>query len=114
MLEDRTVDSSGIAKSETRRLVGSSKVEGAVIFNSRGDSVGSIYEIMIDKHSGKVAYAIMTFGGFFGIGQHYHPLPWESIEYDWRQGGYVMNAEAERQLASAPRDGLFQAGRTRH
>jgi hypothetical protein len=114
MLEDSTVDSSGIARSETPRLIGSSKVEGAVIYNSRGDSVGSIYEVMIDKCSGKVVYAIMTFGGFFGIGQHYHPLSWDNLEYDWHQGGYVMNAEAERQLPRAARDGLFQAGRTRH
>jgi sporulation protein YlmC with PRC-barrel domain len=114
MLEDSTVDSSGIAKSETPRLIGSSKVEGAVVYNSRGDSVGSVYEVMIDKRSGKVAYVIMTFGGFFGIGQHYHPLPWDSLEFDWRQGGYVLNAEAERRLPSTARDGLFQAGRTRH
>lgn len=105
-------NSGGIAKFEAPGLIGSSKVEGSVIFNSRGDSVGSIYEVMIDKRTGKVTYAVMTSGGFFGIGQRYHSLPWDGLEYDWRQGGYVMNAETERQLPA--RDGLAPAGRTRH
>jgi sporulation protein YlmC with PRC-barrel domain len=115
MIEDSITDSDVIAKSETSRLIGSSKVEGTIVYNSRGDSLGSIYDVMIDKRSGKVAYAVMSFGGFFGIGQHYHPLPWESLEYDWHHDGYVINAEAERLLSSATRDGLYpSAGRTRH
>jgi hypothetical protein len=42
---------------------------------------------MIDKHSGKADYAIMSFGGFLGIGDSYHPLPWKVLTYDERQGG---------------------------
>jgi hypothetical protein len=40
--------------------------------------------------SGKVAYAIMSFGGFLGVGERYHPLPWNTLKYDTRQGGYVV------------------------
>lgn len=75
MLEDTTLHSGVAARPDAPRLIGLSKVEGATVYNSRGNSVGSIYEVMIDKCSGKVAYAIMSFGGFLGIGQHYHKLP---------------------------------------
>ena len=56
---------------------------------------------MIDKRSGKAAYAIMSFGGFLGIGDSYHPLPWQSLTYDDRQGGYVVNIDRSR-LEGAP------------
>ncbi len=56
---------------------------------------------MIDKPSGKVAYAIMAFGGFLGIGDQYHPLPWSVLRYDADKGGYVVNLD-RRQLEGAP------------
>ena len=56
---------------------------------------------MIDKRSGKVAYAVMSFGGFLGMGESYHPLPWEVLDYDERQGGYVVDLDKER-LQNAP------------
>ena len=56
---------------------------------------------MIDKVSGKVAYAVMSFGGFLGIGEQYHPLPWSTLTYDTDKGGYVVNLSRE-QLEGAP------------
>ena len=56
---------------------------------------------MIDKRSGKVEYAVMSFGGFLGMGQSYHPLPWQVLDYDERQGGYVVDLDKER-LQGAP------------
>ena len=44
-------------------------------YNATGDNLGAIHDVMIDKPSGKVAYAIMSFGGFLGMGNQYHPLP---------------------------------------
>jgi len=55
---------------------------------------------MIDKPSGKVAYAIMSFGGFLGMGNQYHPLPWSVLKYDTNLGGYVVNLD-KRQLEGA-------------
>jgi hypothetical protein len=92
-----TIDAGVAAKSS--RLIGLSKIEGATVYNSRGESVGSIHEVLIDKRSGKVAYAIMSFGGFLGIGQHYHTLSWEGLEYDSRLGVFVLNAQAEHLLS---------------
>ena len=48
----------------------------ATRFSSAGGKLGSIHNVMIDKHSGRVIYAVMSFGGFLGIGERYHPLPW--------------------------------------
>ena len=56
---------------------------------------------MIDKRSGKIAYAVMSFGGLLGIGERYHPLPWATLKYDTRQGGYVAGINAD-QLKGAP------------
>jgi sporulation protein YlmC with PRC-barrel domain len=104
MDEYSIIDSDLVLKSETSLLIASSKVEGTAVYNSRGNSLGSIYDVMIDKRSGKVSYAVMSFGGFFGIGQHYHALPWESLQYDWHEGGYVVNAETEGLLSRAMHD----------
>ena len=51
---------------------------------------------MVGKRSGEVAYAIMSFGGFLGIGQKYHPLPWNALTYDAGKKGYVVEADKER------------------
>lgn len=82
--------------SETRSLIAASKVNGTSVYNRQGDSIGSIYDVMIDKRSGKVDYAIMSFGGFLGLGEHYHPLPWHLLQYDQRQGGYVVDIDRDR------------------
>jgi sporulation protein YlmC with PRC-barrel domain len=63
-------------------LIGSDKVEGTPVYRSNGGRVGQIERVMIDKFSGKVAYAVMSFGGFLGIGEDYYPLPWSVLTYD--------------------------------
>ena len=78
---------------ETTALIAASKVQGTDVFNSAGESLGSIHDLMIDKISGNVAYAIMSFGGFLGIGNSYHPLPWSLLQYDTSKGGYVVNLD---------------------
>ena len=55
----------------------------------------SQFNDMIDKTSGRIAYALMSFGGFLGIGERYSPLPWNSLKYDTRQGGYVVGISKE-------------------
>jgi PRC-barrel domain len=62
-------------------------------YNAAGDNLGAIHDLMIDKPSGKVAYAIMSFGGFLGMGNQYHPLPWSVLKYDTNLGGYVVNLD---------------------
>ena len=90
-----------MAERETTTLIASSKVEGASVYNSAGESVGSIDDIMIDKKSGKAAYAIMSFGGFLGMGADFYPVPWSTLKYDTGMDGYVTDITKDR-LNGAP------------
>lgn len=87
---------------ETNRLISSEKVDGTSVYNRMGDSLGTVHHLMIDKFTGKVEYAVMSFGGFLGIGESYNPLPWHSLTYDTRMGGYVVDVDRSR-LERAPR-----------
>jgi len=84
-----------------RRLIAASKVNGTSVYNTAGESLGSVYDVMLEKVSGHAEYAILSFGGFLGIGSKYHPLPWNSLEYDVNKGGYVVNLDRAK-LERAP------------
>ncbi len=88
------------------RLIASNKVEGTAVYNRNGDRLGSVHSFMVDKRSGQAEYAVMSFGGFLGIGEKYHPLPWDQLNYDPDQGGYVVNLTKE-QLEGGP---TYEAG----
>ena len=90
-----------VATEETNRLISSDKTVGTAVYNRHGEHLGSVYNLMIDKYSGQVAYAVMSFGGFLGIGESYHPLPWRTLTYDTRKGGYVVDIDRTR-LETAP------------
>jgi hypothetical protein len=84
------------------KLIASDRVEGTPVFRSDGiGRIGSIQRLMIDKLSGEVAYAVMTFGGFLGFGEKHFPIPWSALRYEPRSGGYVTDIDAE-QLKHAP------------
>lgn len=86
---------------ETQRLIASDRVEGTTVFDREGHTLGTVRNFMVDKVTGKAAYAVMSFGGFLGIGERYHPLPWKTLTYDTRLGGYVVDLTRE-QLENAP------------
>ena len=96
-----------VATDETSSLISSDKVEGTAVYDRRGEKLGSIHSVMIDKISGKVAYAVMSFGGFLGIGDQYHPLPWHVLTYDTGQGGYVVDLDRNK-LEGAPTYGTSE------
>jgi hypothetical protein len=87
---------------ETHALIGSDKVEGTAVYRSNGEKIGNIARVMIGKRSGKVGYAVMSFGGFMGIGEDYYPLPWSLLTYNPRLEGYEVNI-SEAQLKGAPK-----------
>ena len=87
---------------ETVDLIGSDKVEGTAVYDAHGEKIGSIERVMIDKRSGQVAYAVLSFGGFLGIGSDYYPIPWASLKYDTILGGYRLDI-TEEQLKGAPK-----------
>ena len=90
----------------TGRLIAASKVNGTSVYNRGGEKLGSVYDVLIDKRSGKAAYAIMSFGGFLGLGEKYHPLPWKMLTYDTRLGGYVVDLDRDK-LENAPSYGII-------
>jgi hypothetical protein len=91
---------------ETSRLISSEKVAGSGVENTRGDSLGHIEEIMIDKISGRVGYAVLNYGSFLGMGGKLFALPWDVLKYDTRRDAYVVGIPEER-LKNAP---SFDAG----
>ncbi len=91
-----------IEQKETGNLIGSDKVEGTPVYGADETKIGSIERVMIDKISGRVSYAVLGFGGFLGLGNDHYPLPWQSLKYDTRLGGYVTGI-TEQQLRGAPR-----------
>lgn len=93
---------------ETSSLIASDKVESTPVYRSNGEQVGKIQRVMIDKLSGKVAYAVMSFGGFLGMGEDYYPLPWSVLTYNERLGGYEVNL-TDQQLKGAPKYGKSES-----
>jgi PRC-barrel domain len=85
-----------VAMDETDRLIASNKVEGTAVYNRQGERLGSVYNFMVDKRSGQVAYAVMSFGGFLGMGDSYHPLPWKALAYDTNLGGYMVDLDNDK------------------
>ena len=90
-----------VTKITTGSLIAAEKVEGTNVYNPNGDKLGTVDDIMIDKISGRAIYAVMSFGGFLGMGEKQHPLPWSSLKYDEQKGGYVVALD-KRTLEGAP------------
>lgn len=86
---------------ETHDLIASDKVEGTDVYGSDGKHIGSIERIILEKRSGRVAYAVLSFGGFLGIGHDHYPLPWPKLNYDETVSGYRVDVTKD-QVESAP------------
>jgi len=96
-------------------LIASDRVEGTAVLRPTGEKIGSIERVMIEKVSGRVAYAVMAFGGLLGVGHRHFTLPWSTLTYDENLDGYVVNI-SEEQLNAAPdydREGEIWSDRTR-
>jgi sporulation protein YlmC with PRC-barrel domain len=83
-------------------VISSDKVEGTSVYNPGGDKLGSIDDLMIDKISGQVRYAVLEFGGFLGIGTDRYPIPWRVLKYSTDRGGYVVPLDKAK-LERAPK-----------
>lgn len=82
-------------------LISSDRVEGTEVYGSNREHIGEIHSLMIDKVSGRIAYALMSFGGFLGLGKNYYPIPWSKLSYDMGEGGYRTDL-TEDQISNAP------------
>src|SRR3546814_921604 len=86
-------DRDDLPRNETNHLIASNKVEGTAVYGRDGERLGHIYNFMVDKVSGHVEYAVMAYGGFLRMGERYFPLPWQTLDYDTRRGGYRIRSE---------------------
>lgn len=83
-------------------VIAADRVEGTKVYNAAGEKLGSIDDVMIDKRTGQVRYAVLEFGGFLGMGTDRYPVPWSMLKYDTAQEGYVVPLTKD-QLEKAPR-----------
>ena len=90
-----------MATHHSSTLVSSSNVDGTDVYARDGNHIGHIDHLMIDKVTGKVAYAVMGFGGFLGLGESHHPIPWPKLHYDTAKDGFVTDI-SEADVRGAP------------
>ena len=81
--------------------VKASSMIGTDVINPKGDNLGDIKEVVIDPHSGKTAYVVVSFGGFLGMGEKLFAIPFSAFEYDVNKSKYVLDVSKER-LTAAP------------
>lgn len=91
----------GLGTQDRSSVIASDRVEGTAVYNPQGERLGSISRLMIGKRDGQVECAVLSFGGFLGIGNDHYPLPWRMLNYDVDKGGYVVALD-KAQLAEAP------------
>jgi len=89
---------------EKSPFIPSYRIEGTPVYGADGKHIGKIEWLMIDKLTGKVEYAVVSFGGFLGLGAHYYPIPWSLLTYDEELAGYRVSI-TEAQLKNAPKFG---------
>ncbi len=96
-----------------RRLISADRVEGTTVYNTEGEKLGHVEDIMLDKVSGKVAYAVVSCGGFLGVGEKYLPMPWSVLTYDTDKNAYVVPANRST-LQEAPNFNAAEMGDDDH
>lgn len=94
----------------SQHVIGSDRVNGTDIYGNDGEKIGAVENLLIDKQSGQVIDAVISVGGFLGIGEERHSLPWNKLSYSTDHDGYVINATKE-QLTEAPRFGKDERDR---
>jgi sporulation protein YlmC with PRC-barrel domain len=77
------------------------KVIGTNVKDPTGRKIGEIEDVILDKGSNSVLFAVIGFGGFLGMAEKYHPIPWSSLDYDESEGSYVVSYSKD-QLEAAP------------
>lgn len=84
-----------------RPLIAAERVNGTAVYQREGEKIGKVEDLAIHKENGTIEYAILSFGGFLGMGEKYHAVPWDLLTYDAEKGGYVIPLD-KSQLEKAP------------
>ena len=83
------------------KAIPASKVSGTAVYDTKGDKIGHVEDLILDKTTNNIMFAVVSFGGFLGIGEKYHSVPWSLLDYDKEKGGYVIPLSKET-LKAAP------------
>jgi len=81
------------------------KVLGTKVLDIAGNKIGEIQDIVLDKQSNNIMFAVVSFGGLLGIGEKFHPIPWSELNYDMGRNGYIVSFD-KQQLETAPSDSI--------
>lgn len=81
------------------------KVLDTPVKDVEGNKIGEVKDIVLDKMSNNIMFAVVSFGGFLGMGEKYHPVPWDLLDYDEEFGAYVVGLTKE-ELKAAPADSI--------
>ena len=97
----RSANAAGSPQGSSPRLISSERVEGTEVYGAGGEHIGEIHHLMIERVSGRVAYAVMSFGGFLGMAKDFYPVPWNTLKFDTSLDGYRTDITRE-QVEGAP------------
>lgn len=86
---------------QSQDLISAEKVDGTAVYGADKSKIGNVKSVMIGKRDGQVHHAVLSIGGFLGMGEKYHSIPWNKLAYDTDLGGYKLDA-TEEQLKGAP------------
>jgi sporulation protein YlmC with PRC-barrel domain len=84
----------------TRAII-ASRVKDAAVYNASGEKIGHVEDIVLDKMSNQIMFAVLGFGGVLDMGKKYHPVPWSILDYDPQKGGYIVSLSKDS-LEQAP------------
>ena len=87
-----------------------SRTIGTSVYNTQGEKIGKVEDVVLDKLDNSILFAVVGFGGFLGMGEKYHPVPWSTLDYNKDKNGYVVPFTKE-QLKAAPADGIEELTR---
>ena len=82
-------------------VVSASKIIGEAVINRQNESLGKIHELVIDAKDGRLAYAVLSFGGFMGMGNKLFAMPWKAFEFAATENKLILNVDKEK-LKAAP------------
>ena len=95
-------------------LLAAAQVRGAPVYNTTLEQIAFVEDLLIDKATGRLVYAVLKFGGHFGVGYHYHSLPWEKFTYNWELGGYIVDIDHASLEKGSSRANLTKPDKTPH
>ncbi len=95
---------------DDRDLISTARVEGTPVYDRHGEKFGSIHSLLVHKSSGQVAFAVLCFGGFLGVGNRCLPISWAQLSYDRELRGYQL-ALTRDEVEAAPYMAMDKAAR---